>query len=144
MTCFLYLCTDGWLGPWVDRLWWRTTILPLACCHIERVASPLQQSLVVTKCDRTERIVSWRNYPYFYTYSRLLYYARFSLWFWLHLVLYWCPTLWSLVSLSVCTSSSRHKERHFYSRRKKNTEHSLTIVNNMPTYWKTTSEFVAH
>uniref|UniRef100_A0A3B5QGG3 Uncharacterized protein n=1 Tax=Xiphophorus maculatus TaxID=8083 RepID=A0A3B5QGG3_XIPMA len=26
-----------------------------------------------------------------------------------------CPTLWSLVSLSVCKSSSRHTERHFCS-----------------------------
>lgn len=39
----------------------------------------------------------------------------FLLWFWLHLVLYWFLTLWSLVSLSACTSSSRHKERHFCS-----------------------------
>lgn len=44
----------------------------------------------------------------------------FLLWFWLHLVLYWCLTLWSLVSLAVCMSSSRHKERHFCSARKTN------------------------
>lgn len=41
----LYLCADGGLTPWVGRLWWRTPILPLSCCHIKRVTSSFQQSL---------------------------------------------------------------------------------------------------
>lgn len=53
----LYLCADGGLCPRVGRLWWGTSILPLACCHIKCVASPLQQSLIIRKHGTQRRIL---------------------------------------------------------------------------------------
>lgn len=55
----LYLCTDGWLSPWMNSFRWGTAILPLARCHIKCVASPLQQSLWLDT-------IQPKKWPHFY------------------------------------------------------------------------------
>lgn len=54
-----YLCTNGGLCPWMGRLWWGTTVLPLSCCHIKCVASPLQQSLTIKKKNKGKKKKRW-------------------------------------------------------------------------------------
>lgn len=127
-----YLCTNGGLWHWLGWLWWGTTILPLACCNIKCVASSFQQSLMLKKKilnmqykPSSSSIQRWHVFTFQSSKSVFTCPNQFAcnpwtetpflLWFWLHLVLYWFLTLWSLVSLSACTSSSRHKERHFCS-----------------------------
>lgn len=52
----------------MGRLWWGTTVLPLSCCHIKCVASPLQQSLTIKKRrEKKEKEVEQRqNYCIFW------------------------------------------------------------------------------
>lgn len=39
----VYLCSNCGLGTWVHRLWWRATVLSLACCYIKRVVGSVKE-----------------------------------------------------------------------------------------------------